>query len=72
MSATKDQAFVLKTQDYRDTSLLVYFYSRSHGKIHGIIKGVRDARYRYGSTVEPFRSMRSFFTSAAEAGTFIR
>ncbi len=54
MSATKTEAFVLKTQDYRDTSLLAEFYTRDHGKIRGIIKGVRDARGSYGSTLEPF------------------
>ncbi len=54
MSATKTEAFILKTQDYRDTSLLVQFYTRDFGKVHGIIKGIRDARARYGSTLEPF------------------
>ena len=54
MSATKTEAFVLKTQDYRDTSLLCSFYTRDFGKIRGIVKGVRDARGRYGSTLEPF------------------
>lgn len=54
MSATKTEAFILKTRDYRDTSLLAVFYTKDFGKIHGIIKGVRDSRYRYGSTLEPF------------------
>ena len=44
----------MKTQDYRDTSLLCSFYTRDYGKIRGIVKGVRDARGRYGSTLEPF------------------
>ena len=47
-------AFVLKTQDYRDTSLLGAFYTRDSGKIKAIVKGGRDARGRYGSTLEPF------------------
>ena len=54
MSATKALAFVLSTQDYRDTSLLVELYTRDWGKVRGIIRGVRDARARYGSTLEPF------------------
>lgn len=54
MSATKSLAFVLKTQDYRDTSLLATFYTRDFGKVRGIVKGVRDQRARYGSTMEPF------------------
>ncbi len=54
MSATKTEAFVLKTQDYRDTSLLASFYTRDFGKIRGIVKAVRDSRGRFGSTLEPF------------------
>lgn len=54
MSATKTLAYVLGTQDYRDTSLLARLYTRDFGKVHGILKGVRDSRGRYGSTLEPF------------------
>lgn len=68
MSATKTQAFVLKTQDYRDTSLLVHFYTREHGKIHGIIKGIRDARARYGSTLEPFSLNEILFYKRRRGG----
>ncbi len=54
MSASKTQAFILRTQDYRDTSILGDFYTKDFGKIHGIVRGVRDGRERYGSTLEPF------------------
>ena len=54
VSATKTAAFILKTQDYRDTSLLGDFYTRDHGRIRGIVKGIRDTRARFGSTLEPF------------------
>ncbi len=54
MPGQATQGFVLKTQDYRDTSLLATFYTRDFGKVKAIIKGGRDARYRYGSTLEPF------------------
>lgn len=54
MSASKTLAFVLGARDYRDTSLLVDFYTRDFGKVHGIVRGIRDARARYGSTLEPF------------------
>ncbi len=54
MSATKTLAFVLKKQDYRDTSLLVDLYTKDWGRVRGIVKGIRDARARFGSTLEPF------------------
>ena len=54
LSATKTLAFVLKKQDYRDTSLLVDLYTKDWGRVRGIVKGIRDARARFGSTLEPF------------------
>ncbi len=68
MSATKTQAFVLKTQDYRDTSLLATFYTRDHGKIRGIVKGIRDARARFSSTVEPFSLNEILFYKRKRGG----
>ena len=68
MSATKTEAFILKTQDYRDTSLLVDFYTRDFGKVKGIVKGIRDARARYGSTLEPFSLNEILFYKRKRGG----
>ncbi len=54
MAAETTLAYVLRTQDYRDTSLLATFYTLGHGKVKAIIKGGRDAKFRMGSTLEPF------------------
>ena len=68
MSATKTLAFTLKTQDYRDTSLLGYFYTRDHGKVRGIVKGIRDTRARFGSTLEPFSLNEILFYKRRKGG----
>ena len=68
MSATKTFAFVLKTQDYRDTSLLGDFYTRDHGRVRGIVKGIRDARARFGSTLEPFSLNEILFYKRKRGG----
>ncbi len=68
MSATKTLAFVLKTQDYRDTSLLADLYTREHGRVKGIVKGVRDARARFGSTLEPFSLNEILFYKRRKGG----
>lgn len=68
MSATKTLAFVLKTQDYRDTSLLVDLYTREHGRVRGIVKGIRDARARFGSTLEPFSLNEILFYKKKRSG----
>jgi len=54
LSTSKTFAFILKTQDYRETSLLVDFFTRDFGKVKGILKGIRDSRGRFGTTLEPF------------------
>ena len=68
MAATKTLALVLAKQDYRDTSLLVDFYTQQHGKIKGIIKGIRDGRERYGSTLEPFSLNEILFYKRKRGG----
>ncbi len=68
MAATKSHAFVLKTQDFRDTSLLAHFYTRDFGKIHGIIKGIRDQRARFGSMLEPFSMNEILFYRKRRGG----
>ncbi len=68
MSATKTLAFVLKTQDYRDTSLLGDFYTRDYGRVRGIVKGIRDARARFGSTLESFSLNEILFYKRKRGG----
>ena len=68
MAATKAEAFILKTQDYRDTSLLGDFYTRDFGKVRGIVKGIRDARGRFGSTLEPFSLNEILFYKRRRGG----
>ena len=68
MSAAKTQAFALKTQDYRDTSLLVTFYTCDYGKIRGIVKGIRGSRAGFGSTVEPFSLNEILFYKRKRGG----
>ena len=68
LSATKTFAFVLRKQDYRDTSLLVDLYTKDFGRIRGIVKGVRDARARFGSTFEPFSLNEILFYKKRKGG----
>lgn len=68
MAATKTLALVLSKQDYRDTSLLVDFYTREFGKVKGIVRGIRDGRERYGSTLEPFSLNEILFYKRKRGG----
>lgn len=41
MSIEKCRSIVLSTMPYRETSLLLYLFSREHGRLHAIAKGIR-------------------------------
>jgi len=54
MAILKTDALVINKRDFRETSLLADFYTRDHGKIRGILKGIRKDPRKFASTVEPF------------------
>jgi DNA repair protein RecO (recombination protein O) len=57
MSIKKSEAIILKTYNFRETSLIVNFFTKDFGKIRGIIKGIRNKPQRYGGW--PLVSSRS-------------
>lgn len=54
MSIHKTEAIVLKTHDFRETSLIANFYTRDFGKLSGILKGIKQEPAKFASTLEPF------------------
>jgi DNA repair protein RecO (recombination protein O) len=54
MSIHKTEAIVLRKRDFRETSLIVEFYSKEFGKFSGVLKGIRSTPGKFGSSVEPF------------------
>lgn len=48
MPIQKSEAFVLRKQELRETSLILTFYTKYFGKIKGILRGVRGPRAQYG------------------------
>lgn len=57
MAIQKTEAFVLKTQPLRSSSLIVTFFSRDFGKMKGIAKGVRREREIRGALYELFTKL---------------
>lgn len=47
MPIQKTEAIVLKRSEFRETSLLVTFYTSSFGKIRGLVKGIRCRENRH-------------------------
>lgn len=54
MSIHKTEVLVLNKWDFRETSLIVNFYSRDFGKISGLLKGIRTEPAKFASTLELF------------------
>lgn len=49
----KAEGFVLKTYNFRETSKIAVFYSREHGKIQGLLKGIRKEPKKFAANLEP-------------------
>jgi len=47
------EAIVLRTIDYSETSLIVWFFTREHGRLHLIAKGARRPRSPFEGALEP-------------------
>ena len=54
MSIHKTEAIVLNRRDFRETSIIVNFYTRDFGKLSGILKGIKEEPTKFASTLEPF------------------
>ena len=50
----KTEGIVLKAFDFRETSRIATFFSREHGKIRGILKGIRKDHKKFGSNLDKF------------------
>lgn len=51
----RDDAIVLRTQDLGEADRIVTLYSKNHGKIRAVAKGVRKTSSRFGARLEPFQ-----------------
>ncbi len=54
MPIHKAEAIVLSKRDFRETSLIVNFYTREFGKLSGILKGIRKEPNKFASSLELF------------------
>ena len=54
MPIHKTEAIILNKWDFRETSLIINFYTRDFGKLSGLLKGVRGEPLKFASTLELF------------------
>lgn len=48
------KGIVLKTFDLRETSRIATFFTKDHGKVKGVLKGIRKDFKKFGSSVDRF------------------
>lgn len=68
MAILKTEAVVLKTFDFRETSLIAHFFTRDYGRLDGILKGIRNDSRKFASTLEPFSLNDIIFYQARSSG----
>lgn len=59
---TKDFAICIRTVDYSETSQIVTFFTRKHGKIGAIAKGSKRQKSPFGGPIENFAYGQILFT----------
>lgn len=50
----KTEGIILKTFDLRETSRIAVFFTKNHGKLKGVLKGIRKDHKKFGSTIDKF------------------
>jgi len=58
MALYRDTAVVLRSWKLGEADRIVALYTREHGKVRAVAKGVRKSRSRFGSRVEPGRHVQ--------------
>ncbi len=53
MSLYRDTAIVLRTHKLGEADRVIVLYTRAHGKVRGVAKGVRRTTSKFGSRLEP-------------------
>ena len=48
------EGIILKSFDYRETSRIATFFTKEHGKVSGVFKGIRKDPRKFGSNIDQF------------------
>lgn len=67
--ATLEQAYVLHRREYRDTSAIVELFTREHGRVGVVARGMRSRRSQAAALLQPFRRLLVSWQARGELGT---
>ncbi|MBN1913526.1 MAG: DNA repair protein RecO [Candidatus Omnitrophica bacterium] len=71
MPIDKAETIVLRRRDFRETSLIVDFYSRERGKFSGLLKGIRADPSKFASNLELFSHNDIIFYPKADSSLYL-
>ena len=64
-----EPAYLLHQRDWRDSSRIVEFFTRDHGRVALFAKGVRRAGSAYASLLQPFVPLLLSWSGSGDGGT---
>ncbi|MSW98555.1 MAG: DNA repair protein RecO, partial [Actinobacteria bacterium] len=53
MATYRDQAIVLRTQKLGEADRIITLFTKEHGRLRAVAKGVRRTKSRWGARLEP-------------------
>ncbi len=61
MALRESEAIVLRTYPLREADLLVTFFTRAEGKVHGVARSAKKSKRRFGGALEPLTYVRAYY-----------
>ena len=61
MALRESEAIVLRSYPLREADLLVTFFTRIEGKVHGVARSAKKSKRRFGGALEPLTYVRAFY-----------
>jgi DNA repair protein RecO (recombination protein O) len=64
-----EPAYVLHSRSFRETSLIVDAFTREHGRVAVVARGVKSPRSRWRNVLQPFRPLLLSWNQKSDLGT---
>jgi DNA repair protein RecO (recombination protein O) len=61
MPVAESEAIILRTYPLREADLLVTFFTRTEGKLHGVARAAKKSKRRFGGALEPLTYVRAHY-----------
>ena len=64
-----EPAYILHSRSFRETSLIVEAFTREHGRVAVVARGVKSPRSRWRNALQPFRPLLLSWNQKSDLGT---